>query len=467
MLSIYDAHHPINRRKLLSIGSLGLGGLSLASLLSAKAQAASNGNLLTGKSIIFLFQQGGPSQFETFDPKPEAPSGIRTVTDTIQTALPGVRFGDAMSQLAPLADKLNIVRSFQTNNGGHNIQPLVGKDSLEANVGVHYARIAGTTRQSTGMPTNAVLFPQAVCPDVTRGSARGNLSSTGVYGSGFAPFTPGGKGDLQQDMKLNLPHERFFNDRRELLTQLDRLNRQVDATGQLETMDELQRQAYQLLLGGGVADALDLSNEDPDVVAKYDTGRFVRADNWEKTGRGKRGYYTGHSKSLGRLLLLARRLCEAGCGFVTVHASYAGVWDMHADGNNLNMMDGMESVGRTFDHAVAAFIRDIEARGLSDKIMLICCGEMGRTPRINKRGGRDHWGRLSPLLVYGGGTKQGQVIGQSKRDGSEPARDEQTPKNLIATIMHAMFDYSELRILPGLPSPVAQVSGEEPIAGLF
>ena len=467
MLSIFDAEQPIGRRKLLSIGSLGLGGLSLASLLSARANAGANANLLTGKSIIFLFQQGGPSQFETFDPKVNAPSGIRTVTDTIQTALPGVSFGEAMPRLAPLADKLNIVRSFQTNNAGHNIQPMVGPDSLDTNIGSHYSRIAGATRQATGMPTNAVLFPQAVCPDVTRGSARGDLSSTGTYGSGFAPFIPGGKGDLQKDMKLNLPHERFFNDRRELLRQLDRLKREVDTTGQLKTMDELQRQAYQLLLGGGVADALDLSNEDPGVVEKYDTGRFVRADNWNNTGRGKRGYYTGHSKSLGKLLLLARRLCEAGCGFVTVHASYAGVWDMHADGNNLNMRDGMESVGRTFDHAVAAFIQDIESRGLADRIMLICCGEMGRTPRINRRGGRDHWGRLAPLLIYGGGTKEGQVIGKSKRDGSEPAVDHLTPKNLIASIMRTMFDYGQLRILPGLPRQIAQVSGEEPIPGLF
>ena len=185
--------------------------------------------------------------------------------------------------------------------------------------------IAGVTQPASGMPTNAVLFPQTVCPDVTKGRARGNLSATGSYGSGFAPFTPGGQGDLQQDMILNLPRKRFFGDRRELLSQLDRLNRRVDATGQLQTMDELQQQAYQLLLGGGVAEALDLSNEDPAVVARYDTSRFVPSHNWERAARGKRGYYTGNAKSVGKLLLLARRLCEAGCGFVTIHAGYDGV----------------------------------------------------------------------------------------------------------------------------------------------
>ena len=102
---------------------------------------------------------------------------------------------------------------------------------------------------------------------------------------------------------------------------------------------------------------------------------------------------------------------------MTIHADYEGVWDMHADGNNLNMIDGMEAVGKPFDHAVAAFIADVEAQGLQDKILLVCCGEMGRTPRLNKNGGRDHWAKLAPLLFYGGGCQGGRVIGQSTRDG--------------------------------------------------
>ena len=127
----------------------------------------------------------------------------------------------------------------------------------------------------------------------------------------------------------------------------------------------------------------------------------------------------------------ARRLCEAGAGYVTIHASYAGVWDMHADGNNLNMQDGMDAVGYSFDHAVAALIEDCEARGLSDKIMLVCCGEMGRTPKLNKRGGRDHWAKLAPLMIYGGGFDGGRVIGQSDRMGGEPVTDAFNPRHLI------------------------------------
>jgi uncharacterized protein (DUF1501 family) len=160
---------------------------------------------------------------------------------------------------------------------------------------------------------------------------------------------------------------------------------------------------------------------------------------------------------------LARRLCEAGCGFVTIHASYAGVWDFHADRNNLNVLDGMQAIGRSFDHAVAAFVEDLEARGLSDKILLVATGEMGRTPKINTRGGRDHWSRLAPLLLYGGGLSGGQVIGQSTRDGGEPVSDNLTPKHLIATILQTVFDVGVLRVTRGVPNPVLQLAQADSI----
>ena len=173
MLTISDGGQGIRRRDFLTIGALGLGGLSLSSLFAARAAAAETHSPVTGKSVIFLFQQGGPSQFETFDPKPEAPQGIRTVTDIVRTSMPGVLFGEPMSQLARLAHKLTIVRSFQTNNANHNLEPIVGPDTLGANMGALFSRVTGPVRNDTGMPTNAVLFPQAVCSDVTRGSARG------------------------------------------------------------------------------------------------------------------------------------------------------------------------------------------------------------------------------------------------------------------------------------------------------
>ncbi len=467
MLTILDARSRSTRRELLSVGSLALGGLSLAEMFAAQRAFGSTRRaleLLTGKSVIFLFQQGGPSQFETFDPKPEAPSGIRTVTGCVQTSLPGVPFGETMPQLATLADRLTVVRSFQTGNAGHNIRPIVGPESLNANLGSLYSRVAGTTHPVTAMPTNAVLFPQSVCNDVTKGEGRGDLLATGAFGGSYAPFVPGGSTQLLKDLRLNLPADRL-QDRRELRSQLDQLGRRFSSEAQFDTLDQNQQQACDVLLSGSVADALDLTREAPELVTQYDTSRYVAKDNWRSAKRGERGYYTGHAKSLGKSMLLARRLCEAGCGFVTVHCGYEGVWDMHADGNNLNMQDGMQAVGRAFDHAVAAFIRDVEARGLSDRILLIATGEMGRTPRINKNGGRDHWAKLAPLLLYGGGLSPGHVVGQSTRDGGEPVSDPLTTENLISTILHAVFDVAQLRLETGLGT-ISQLAVPAPIAGL-
>ncbi len=452
MLNIHENAH-LTRRQLLKIGGLGLGGLSLADLLAAKSAAAPGASPLAGKSVIFLFQQGGPSQFETFDPKPDASSDIRTITGVTQTNVPGLYFGDTLEQLSRLADKLTIVRSFQTGNAEHNIRPIVGPESLQANMGSLVSRVLGPVHPVTSMPTNAVLFPQSVCSDVTRGAARGDITATGAIGPNYAPFIPGGTGQLLRNLRLNLTPDRF-SDRQALLAQLGQAQRQLENETNMQDFDRNQRQAAEVLLSGRVADALDLSREDPRLVARYDTARFVPSHNWSHANRGRRGYYTGQAKSIGKLLLLARRLCEAGCGFVTIHADYEGVWDFHADGENLNVIDGMAAIGRSFDHAVSTFIGDVEARGLDDNILLICTGEMGRTPRINRNGGRDHWARLAPLMMYGAGMPRGRVIGQSTRDGGEPNSDPYNSSNLISTVLHTMFDMAQIRLRP----PLAQIS---------
>ncbi len=144
------------------------------------------------------------------------------------------------------------------------------------------------------------------------------------------------------------------------------------------------------------------------------------------------------------------------------------VWDMHAcaGSKNTNIVEGMRHVGEPFDHAVAVFLEDLAARGLSDKILLVCCGEMGRTPRVNKNGGRDHWGSLGSLLLAGGGLKMGQVIGQSVRNGGEPNSEPVWIKNLVATVMHTLFDVVQLRLARGVSREVLQMCNEEPIAGL-
>ncbi|MDX1945653.1 MAG: DUF1501 domain-containing protein [Pirellulaceae bacterium] len=463
MLSISSPGR-FGRRDMLRIGTLGLGGLALPQLLASVAAGKSSARPVTGKSVIFLFMHGGPSQTETFDPKMSAPVENRSVTGEIPTKIPGITFGSTFPKLASLADKLAIVRSFKTGDSNHDIKPIVGKATLGANMGSLYSRVVGASDPDTGLPTNAALFPRAVNPKAGEAVKQfGLFEATGTLGNTYAPFVPGGGGSLQKDMQLVMEPGRV-DDRRNLLAGLDRIRRDLDARRELAGVDKLQDQAFQTILGGA-AKAFDLSQEDPKTIARYDTEPLIRPDQisrkWNNHPR-----YVDNAQTLGKLLLLARRLCEAGCGFVTVTTNF--VWDMHADNNNAGVEEGMQYMGRPFDHAVSAFIEDCAARGLSDDILLVATGEIGRTPRINARGGRDNWGGLTPLLLSGGGLKMGQVIGQSDRIAGEPATDPWTSENLLATVMHTLLDIGQVRLQTGLPQDLLRVlTTPAPIAGLM
>jgi uncharacterized protein (DUF1501 family) len=466
MLTISKRGQGCSRRDFLQIGALG--GLALPWLLRNRAQAAAVGRPVTGKSVILLYMHGGPSQYETFDPKMTAPAEIRSATGEIPTSLAGITFGSTFPKLAKLANKLAVVRSY--NPGGnsqvpdHTISPIVCRENLQANLGSYYAQVAGLNHPATGIPTNLLLSPRAVFPDAVplSGPDSHRLGSTGPFSNACAPFMPGFGSDLQKDMQLKIAGERL-DDRRALLTQLDALKQELDVSEAMKAMDHYRGQAFDVILRGA-AQAFDLSKEQPKTIARYDTAPLLRADSIRKK-LGNYQLHVDHARSVGKLLLLARRLCEAGCGFVTVVTNF--VWDMHANDNSAGVAEAMPYVGGPFDHAVAALIEDLEARGLDDKVLLVCCGEMGRTPRIYQ-GGRDHWGRLAPLLFYGGGLKMGQVIGRSAANGGEPASDPIGITNLLATIMHTLFDVGEVRVMRDIAGDVARVITEgEPIGQLL
>ncbi len=463
MLTLGDYDRRRRRRDFLKVGSLALGGLSLPQLLASRV-AAQSAPVVKDKSVIFLFMHGGPPQTETFDPKMTAPDGIRSVVGEVATSLPGVTFGSSFPRLAALAHKLSVVRSFTTGNATHDIKPIVCADTLNANLGSIYSRIVGINHPVTGMPINVGLFPRAIDEDakpVTK--AFGDFTSSGSIGSAYAPFVPGAGGNLQQDMKLTLPMDRI-GDRRGLLSRLDQVRWAADTSGLFDGIDRTREQAFDTILGG-VADAFDLSKEDAATIARYDTAPLVQPNQISKAWNNYQNY-VDNARNLGKLLLLARRLCEAGAGFVTVTTSF--VWDMHADSNNATIDEGMFYMGLPFDHAVSALIEDLEARGLSNKILLVCCGEIGRTPKVNKKGGRDHWGSLAPLLVSGGGLQMGKVVGQSTRDVGAPLTTPITIPNLISTIMHTVFDVGELRLARGLPTDVLRLATEgNPITELL
>ena len=437
-----------SRRSFLRVGTLGMGGsaLSLPQFLAAKSL---DPGLVKDRSVVFLFMHGGPSQTETFDPKMDQPSGIRSATGEVATSIPGVTFGATFPKLARLAHKLAIVRSFTTGTGAHDIKPIVGANSLGANIGSLYARVAGMNNPVNGLPTNIALYPKAVDPEaLTMIKKFGDFASPGPLGSAYAPYEAGEGGSMQRDMTLRMARDRM-EDRRSLLHDLEIAKRYLGEGGG-KGASGFQAQAFEMILGG-ISDAFDLSEENPKTLARYDTAPLVNTNSIRKVWANHERY-RDHSQTIGKLMLMARRLCERGAGFVTVTTNF--VWDMHADKNNATMTEGMGYVGAPFDHAVSAFIEDVEQRGLSEKILLVCCGEMGRNPVINKNGGRDHWGKLAPLILYGGGLKTGQVIGQSDRQGGEPTSTPILMENLTATILHSLLNINEVRLIDGLSNDV-------------
>ena len=444
------------RRGFLQVGTLALGGLSLPGLLSARDSAAAAGNAVKDTSVVLLFLTGGPSQIETFDPKMTAPAEYRSVTGEAASNVPGVSLGGTFVKLVRLADKMAIVRSFTHDTGDHTqaVEQVMrgGNPIHQAGMGGLAARLRGTSRRKTGLPTHVYLNSQEVDAQFDKERLRLLAAAgAGSLGGQYAPFPVGGDSQLNHDMQLCISRAQL-DDRLALHKALDRLNRQLDSADAMAGMDEFQQQALELVLGKSRA-AFDLSREKPRVLKRYDTS----------------GYPTGITKNrpsaLGQQLLLARRLCEAGCGFVTIHNPG---WDMHGGDTQLNMADGMEQLGRPVDHAVSAFLEDVHERGLSSRILLIITGEFGRTPRVRDNGGRDHWPKLSTLAFAGGGLKMGQVIGRSTAKAEEPQRDPVTLDNLFATVMHVLFDVSALRRHAGLPRDIASLLERgRPVADLL
>jgi hypothetical protein len=473
----------VTRRELLRIGSLGMAGLALPELLRARALGAQvDTELLKDRAVVLLWLGGGPSQIETFDPKMTAPANIRSVTGEVKTAIPGVTFGGTFPLLAARAKRISIIRNLGHRSSDHNSSmrimscglPVDAEDSGLVTQGSRpgkfpmmwetVSRIRGSTHARTGVPTGILIGPKAAAGDKGKGlrnSDDDGHPGDGALGDAYKAFNPAGRGELLTNMQLSLPAQRL-NDRRGLLGRLDTLRRDLDARGTMDSLDTYGQQAVDVVLGGA-AKAFDLAHEDPATLAAYDTGEFQLPANLpEQQRRGNAVAY------LGKQLLMARRLVEAGAGFVKV---LSGNWDNHGNSQPGAMHDNIANmypvIGNAVDKAASAFIDDCERRGLGDKVLFIMTGEIGRTPVLGPHAGRDHWGSIVPVAIYGGGLQTGQVIGQSDRRAAFPAGHAYTPPELMATIMHCLFDLGQLRITPSLPSDlVRRVTEVSPIAEL-
>jgi hypothetical protein len=416
------------RRDFLKVGALGAGALALPGLLAARARAADAGLPVKETSVVWLWLGGGPTHVETFDPKMTAPSEYRSVTGEIASRITGEALGGTFPKMAAVADKMAFVRSFAHTNSGHGGGThfvMTGYDNrnidngglpTRPSMGAILARVRGPNHYATGMPTYV---------------RQGGIATDGpaFLGAAYAPFDPSGQ--ARRNMTLTINEERL-DDRRELLTELDRINRQADRSGLMDGLDKFEQQAFNLVLGNA-PEAFDLKSENSKTVERY-------------------------GKGLGEQLLRARRLCEAGCGFVTIQ--YGG-WDMHG-----NIKRSMETRSPQLDQGVAAFVEDIHERGLDSRILLVITGEFGRTPKVNRNAGRDHWAPLSTLALAGGGLRMGQVIGQSSPKLDVPKTTPIRPQDLMATVFEVLGIDRQTQFINPDGRPVYLLEEGKPIAEL-
>ncbi len=442
------------RRDFLRIGALGLGGLGISGLASESLRAAEGA--ARKKSVILLFLCGGASHIETFDPKPEAPIEFRSVTGEIQTSVPGLTFGGTFEGLAARADRLAVVRSFAPHGISDHAQAikhlLTSGDAAGTSIGSRYAAYrAACPEPGTGMPHYGALIEQEeVDSQYMEDRDRMNIGSAfGGLGSRYAAFTP--LGGMAEDMQLRVSAERFA-ERRGLPELLAAVRRSSQGGEHAEAAATYREQAIDVILGGSVRRALDLSDEDPRNLARYDTTGY------------KVGWTAKSPCSLGHRLLTARRLCQAGCGFVTV--GFAG-WDNHANDKHPTVFGGMNLLGRPLDRAVSAFLDDVREQGLEDDILLVITSEFGRTPKLQANGGRDHWPGLDLLVFAGGGLRMGQVIGESTSKAETPKGDPLGYPELLGTLWHTLFDVGQLRLQAGVPrAMLAELEQTRPIPQL-
>jgi len=407
MLTIYGNRTSccdgLPRRSFLKAGFLGMAGLSLPQMLRVRAEAAAAGSSLAKTSVIFIELQGGPSQFETYDPKPEAPAEYRGPFDVVATKLPGVVFSELMQQQARVIDKLAIVRSVHHENNGHYASRHLTQtghigDGTQENqapsAGSIVARLRGANARGIPAYVN-VLRPEF-----------GPFGRAAYLGNSYDPFTVGNPNNKDFQVRNLALAEGLtmsrIEDRRSLLGVFDRARRVLDQRRVAEAMDHFTYQAFDMVTGERARAAFDVGRESPTVRDRY--GRSTH----------------------GQSMLLARRLVEAGVTFVTV--SLSG-WDDHG-----RIKERMGGRGPIYDKAVAALVTDLYERGLDRDVLVISMGEFGRTPRINKRAGRDHWGALMSVMFSGGGLRVGQVIGASNRKGEEPTDAPYRPENALAMV---------------------------------
>lgn len=397
----------VQRRQFLKIGGLGLGGLSLADLLRAESDQKVGSST---KSVIMVYLPGGPPHQDMYDLKMEAPSEIRGEFSPIETNVPGIQICEHLPQLAKLADKFAIIRSLVGAKDRHeSFQCMTGRLN-ERNPPGGWPEFGSVISKLQG-PTDPTLAAYVNLSPKMKHTPY-NFGKGSFLGFAHTPFNP--LGDVKQDMTLHDISIERLADRKSLLTSLDRFRRDIDTNGTMDGIDAFQSRAFEILTSSRMLQALDLSKEDPQLRERYGLGTTKEQGD--------------AAPRLNEQFLLARRLVEAGVRVVTLSYSF---WDWH--GNNFKI--AKENLP-DFDQALSALIEDLSNRGLLEDTTVIAWGEFGRTPKINKDGGRDHWPNVSCALMAGGGMRTGQIIGATDRMGGEAVLRPVTFAEVFSTLYH-------------------------------
>ncbi len=406
-----------SRRSVLKAGLAGLAGITLPGLMKLRAESALK---RSGKSVILVWMTGGPSHIDTWDPKPARPLENRGPFADIPTKLPGVHVCEYLPKQAAMMDQFTLIRSVDCRQSNHEPNMVMQTANRDAEPRTNpkarmYPAIASLVAKFHG--PNHPAMPASVVLNL---KTRDHIALGGYLGQQYDPFDardaakaftlPGG-------LSMDRLHER-----QSLAQQMDRLRRDVDASGTVEAMDRFSQQAFDIVAGGRAQEAFDLSREPAGTVERYGPHDWCRQ------------------------ALLARRLVERGASFVTIdlsNHSASGTWDTHGD--NIppygGIWNGLRPLLPVFDHLVTTLVGDLKDRGLLDDTLVIAMGEFGRTPTLGTQGstdGRNHWPFVMSMCMAGGGFRHGQVIGASSRDGGEIAERPVTPADLAATIYHHM-----------------------------
>ncbi|MEE3282939.1 MAG: DUF1501 domain-containing protein [Planctomycetota bacterium] len=385
----------MTRRDALKIGALGLGGMSLPDLLQAEQRAGISGS---HKAVIMIYMCGAPPHQDMYDLKMEAPSGIRGPFQPIDTNVPGIQICEHMPMLAKVMDKCIPLRSlYGSPNGSHDSFICYTGHSFVNQPPGDWPSMGAVVSKAQGA-TNVSVPPFVGLSPNTGHPPYGSPGHPGFLGISHGAFRPSGPSRANMKLNSGITLGRLGN-RKQLLTSLDAFRRSHSENSSLAGLDDLNRQALDILTSSRLADALDLSKEDPAIRERYGKG-------------SPKNYGDGAPRNLEHFLM-ARRLVEAGARVVTLNF---GRWDFHSN----NHTTARDTHLPLFDRGLATLIADLYERGLGDDVSVVAWGEFGRTPQINKNAGRDHWPQVGGGLIAGGGMQTGQVIGSSDRLGGVP-----------------------------------------------